>query len=177
MEPEITFCYPEKLIKVDRISEERIVATRIPEDLNYPVKLYTTIRGRWQYREVPVGSQDKLRLEIDPDWYETSVSVFKGDMLVGHVAREMSRVVANFLKFHGYIFPVIYDEIEGKPNRSVWSLRAGGLEIGMILYFDCKTSADAKDLMRYFQRHHCHYIPQLTKKNCPEDLKKLFNED
>ena len=98
-------------------------------------------------------------------------------MLVGHVDREMARVVANSLKFHGYIFPVIYDKIGGKPNKSVWSLMADRLEIGMILYFDCKTSADAMDLMRYFQRQHCNYIPQLTKKSCPEDLKNLFNED
>ena len=171
MEP--VFCTPESNVVIyeDCKIYENI---RILNDLDYPVKLYTAIRGRWQYKDVSLENGDNLTLSIDSDWYETSVGVLKGQKLVGHIAREIARPVANFLKFNGRIFPELYCEIGGRRNQTVWSLRAGGLEIGVILYFDCKSSTEAKDLERHFREHACHYVPQMTKQNCPEELKFMF---
>ena len=176
MEPEIKFCIPQHYILTLEDCKKSTTDQKMPEDLHYISKLYTAIRGRWQYKEVTCQSGDQLNLELDPEWYEASVAVYKNDLLVGHIAREIARLVANFLTFNGRIFPVIYDEIGGVTNKPVWSLRAGGLEIGTVLYFDCNTATEAKDLERHFLKNHCHYVPQVTKQNCPEELKYLFYE-
>ena len=63
-----------------------------------------------------------------------------GDKVIGHITRGVARIVTNFLKFKVKVFPVIYKETGGIKNEILWSLRAGGLEIDVVLYFDCKTS-------------------------------------
>ena len=108
---------------------------------------------------------------MDVDWYEASVAVLSDCKIVGHIAREVARTVANFLKFKGKILQVIYAKFGGISNKTVQSLKAGGLEIGVILHFDCKSSTEAKDVKTFFCKHACHYVPRLTKQNCPEELK------
>ena len=120
MEPEIVFCTPKSNVVIYegcKIYEN----IRIPNDLDYPAKLYTAIRGRWQYKDVSLENGGNLTFSIDSDWYETSVGVFKGQKLVGRIAREIARPVANFLKFNGRIFLKIYCKIDGKRNKTVWS--------------------------------------------------------
>ena len=68
MEPGIVLCTPNSNLVIYedfKISENSKI--RITEDLHYPEKLHTTIRRRWQYKDVSLENGYDLMLAIDSD--------------------------------------------------------------------------------------------------------------
>ena len=65
IEPEISFCTATELIlSFDKSEVSNSGRIGVPEDLDFPAKLYTAIGGRWQYKKV----ETKVLIDCKFQW-------------------------------------------------------------------------------------------------------------
>ena len=111
-------------------------------------ELHSAVRGVHEYRVFP-NRLAQLELHIDLDsTFKNSVGVYCVDnhsrhRMVGHVAREHSRLVYKWLKTDNRVTAIITDD------RVRWSRRAGH-EMGIDLLLMSKDEEQMKDLQASF---------------------------
>ena len=120
----------------------------------FPVDLFSAIRGLSTYKE-KLSSSDNLHLRCNKEFSSAnkcySVEVVKDeDLLVGHLAKEVSRIVYKWLCRGDKVEVKIYDSVGGFQNEVQRSFRAQGLEIGCLLTFKAEDNEHKNLLRRHF---------------------------
>ena len=119
--------------------------------------LHSAVRGVHEYRVFP-NRLTSLELDIDlKSTFKNSVGVYcvsdhSRHCMVGHVAREHSRLVYKWLKTDNHVTAIVTDD------RVRWSRRAGEHEMAIDLLFMSKDEEQMKDLHVSFKSRH--YIPK-----------------
>ena len=120
----------------------------------FPVDLFSAVRGLSTYKE-KLSSSDNLHLRCNNEFSSAnrcfSVEVVKDeDLLVGHLAKEVSRIVYKWLDRGDKVEVKIYDSVGGFQNDVQRSFRAQGLEKGCLLTFKAEDNEHKNLLRRHF---------------------------
>ena len=125
----------------------------------HPAPLFSAIRGLSTY-QIDLSTTSKLILVRNEEFSSAnkcySVEVKKEEngesVLVGHVAKEVSRFVYKWMSKAGAVEVKVYDSFLGNKNEKQKSFRAFGLEIGCVLIFDAEDAEHQNLLRRHFLR-------------------------
>ena len=128
-------------------------------NMQHPVQLFSAIRGLSTYKPELEAGEDDLILKCD-EQFSSANKCFSLEVkntqdknnpkVVGHLAKEVSRLVFKWLRRDGKAEVKIYDNFWGSKNEVQKSFRSHGLEVGCLLTFEADDIQHQKLLRRHF---------------------------